>query len=269
MALDLSALRSKLNELTKKAKQEDTVWKPAEGETVIRIVPLESDPNNPFIERYFHYLGRKTYLSPVSFGERDPIEEFGKNLRSAGGLSKEEWAKTKEFIPKMRTFAAIVVRGKENEGIKFWGFGKTTYTELLSIIADPDYDDITSVSAGHDIKVTFTPKEKSSTGFPQTSIRIAPKKTPLTSNADLLKTLLKNQPKLDDVYQKLSYDELSQVLENYLNPKASNAPSNSQPALSTAQVSTDTSWEEPTEKVSSEKKTTKISDDFEDIFNNN
>ena len=25
----------------------------------------------------------------------------------------------------MRTFAPVVVRGKESEGVKFWGFGKT------------------------------------------------------------------------------------------------------------------------------------------------
>ena len=28
---------------------------------------------------------------------------------------------------KMRTFAPIIVRGEETQGVKFWGFGKTVY----------------------------------------------------------------------------------------------------------------------------------------------
>ena len=45
--------------------------------------------------------------------------------------------------PKLRTFVPILVRGQEGEGIKFWGFGKTVYQEILGYIADPDYGDIT------------------------------------------------------------------------------------------------------------------------------
>ena len=45
----------------------------------------------------------------------------------------------------MRTFAAVIVRGKESEGVKFWGFGKTVYQELLGVIYDPDYGDITDL----------------------------------------------------------------------------------------------------------------------------
>lgn len=30
----------------------------------------------------------------------------------------------------------ILVRGKEDEGSKFWGFGKTTYEELLKLISN-------------------------------------------------------------------------------------------------------------------------------------
>jgi len=45
----------------------------------------------------------------------------------------------------MRTFAPVIVRGEESQGVKFWGFGKTVYQELLSIIADPDYGDITEI----------------------------------------------------------------------------------------------------------------------------
>ena len=39
----------------------------------------------------------------------------------------------------------MVVRGEEKQGVKFWGFGKTVYQELLSIM-DPDYGDIQTQS---------------------------------------------------------------------------------------------------------------------------
>ena len=33
--------------------------------------------------------------------------------------------------PKLRTFVPVVVRGEEGEGVRFWGFGKTVYQEIL------------------------------------------------------------------------------------------------------------------------------------------
>ena len=54
----------------------------------------------------------------------------------------------------MRTLQSVIVRGKESEGVKFWGFGKTVYQELLGVIADPDYGDITDFfTNGRDIGI--------------------------------------------------------------------------------------------------------------------
>jgi hypothetical protein len=52
----------------------------------------------------------------------------------------------RKIEPKMRTYVPVIIRGKEAEGVKFWGFGKTIYAELLSIISDPDYGDITDLN---------------------------------------------------------------------------------------------------------------------------
>ena len=222
MALDLTSLKQKLNELTNTKKTSDALWKPKEGSNVVRIVPLKANPSMPFIEAYFHYLGGKTYLSPLTVGDADPIAEFAEKLRSGGGLSKEEWAETKKFVPKPRTYAAVIVRGEEGEGVRLWGFGKTTYAELLGVIADPEYGDITDVSAGRDIKVEFTPAEKSPTKFPQTTIRISPRQTPLTQDKELLKAWTASQPELFDVYSIPTYDDLKQVLNAFLNPSSQN-----------------------------------------------
>jgi hypothetical protein len=80
-----------------------------------------------------------------------------KNLKKTG--DKDEWLMGRKIEPKMRTYVPVIVRGKESEGVKFWGFGKQIYTELLSIVSDPDYGDITDLMNGRDIDVEFTPAE--------------------------------------------------------------------------------------------------------------
>ena len=48
--------------------------------TKLFVLPYKFNKDNPFIELYFHYdLGGKNYLSPISFGRPDPIEEFIRN----------------------------------------------------------------------------------------------------------------------------------------------------------------------------------------------
>ena len=90
--------------------------------------------DNPFIELYFHYdLGGKNYLSPISFGRPDPIEEFIQKLKGTG--SKDDYRLGKKVDSENENLCLpVVVRGEEGQGVKFWGFGKTVYQELLSII---------------------------------------------------------------------------------------------------------------------------------------
>ena len=117
----------------------------------------------------------------------------------------------------MRTYAPVIVRGEENQGVKFWGFGKTVYQELLSIIADPDYGDITDAVNGRDIAVQFKTAEETGKSFPSTSIRVKPNQTPITEDASLLESLTENQKNITEIYQEQSYEDLTQALNDYLN----------------------------------------------------
>ena len=82
-------------------------------------------------------------VSPMSFGRPDPIVEFAEKLKKSG--DKDDWKLGKKIEPKFRVYAPVIVRGQEHEGVKFWSFGKQIFTELLSVIADPDYGDITDL----------------------------------------------------------------------------------------------------------------------------
>ena len=250
--MDLNAIRKRLNQLQTTNNRTSSLWKPQPGKTQIRIVPYEFNKDNPFIELFFHYnLNNRSYLSPISFGRPDPIEEFAQKLRASG--NKEDYQLSRKLEAKMRTFAPVVVRGEEKQGVKFWGFGKTVYQELLSIIADPDYGDITDPVNGRDVVVEFLSAEETGASFPKTNIRVKPNQTPISDEPDVLE-LVKDQQDIRDIYQELSYDELTEVLNEWLNP------------------SEDTEEEEtPSETVSTKEleksKVSNTSDAFDDLFN--
>ena len=250
--MDLNAIKNRLNQLQTTNNRTSNLWKPSPGNQIVRIVPYKFNKDNPFIELYFHYdLGGKNYLSPISFGRPDPIEEFAQKLKGTG--SKDDYRLGRKVEAKMRTYAPVVVRGEESQGVKFWGFGKTVYQELLSIIADPDYGDITDQVSGRDVAVEFKTAEETGASFPSTSIRVKPNQTPITEDASMMETLTENQKNITDIYQELSYDELTNALNEYLNGGSSEEEKEEE---STPKV-------EPASYNSKE-----TSDAFDDLFNN-
>lgn len=215
--MDLNAIRKRLGQLQTTNNRTSSLWKPQPGKTQIRIVPYAFNKDNPFIELFFHYnLNNRSYLSPISFGRPDPIEEFAQKLKGSG--NKEDYQLSKKLEAKMRTFAPVIVRGEENEGVRFWGFGKTVYQELLSIIADPDYGDITDPVNGRDVVVEFISAEETGASYPTTKIRVKPNQTPISDDPTILEKVKSSQKDIRDIYQEQSYEDLTNVLNEWLNP---------------------------------------------------
>ena len=210
--MDISLALKRFNSLQNNTKKSDSIWKPAPGKSQIRIVPYKFNKDIPFIELYFHYnINNKTYLSPMSFGRPDPIVEFAEKLKRTGDT--DDWKAGKKMEPKLRTFVPVIVRGKENEGVKFWGFGKTVYQDILGYIADPDYGDITDPMQGRDIVLDVQSAEESNAAYPTTTIRIKPSQTKLHDDPATIQNLLENQKNITELYSELSYAELKTVLE--------------------------------------------------------
>ena len=246
--MDLDAIKSRLNQLQN--TQTNAFWKPQPGKSQIRIVPYKFDKNNPFSELFFHYslVPNKTVLSPLSYGRPDPVQQFADKLKGSG--NKDEWIQGKRIEPKMRTFVPVVVRGEENEGVKFWGFGKTFYQELLSIIADPDYGDISDSTNGRDIVVERQTPAEAGNQYGKTTIRVKPNVTALSDDSNLLQRLLDEQPDIKELYQEPTFDELKSHLSNFLNPSDS----------------TEETTEKEPEMVATEG-SSNVEDDFDKLFN--
>jgi len=280
--MDISLALKRFNSLQNNTKKSDSIFKPANGRTTIRIVPYKFNRDLPFIELYFHYnINNKTYLSPMSFGRPDPIVEFAEKLKRTGDT--DDWKAGKKMEPKLRTFVPVIVRGKENEGVKFWGFGKTVYQDILGYIADPDYGDITDPMTGRDIVLEVTSAEESNASYPTTTIRVKPAQTKLVDDATTVQQLLDNQKEITDLYSELSYAELKTILENWLNP-SSGAPADDEivevleaPKPKTTlpsatpkatSVAEDGVGDLPWEKPAVPKQKDDVASAFDDLFNN-
>ena len=258
--MDINAIKKRLTQLTSQTNKTSNLWKPQPGKNQIRIVPYAHNKDNPFIELYFHYeIGQRSYLSPMSFGRPDPIEEFAEKLKAGG--NKDDWKLGKKLEAKMRTFVPVIVRGQEKEGVKFWGFGKTVYQELLTFIADPDYGDIADPASGRDIVVTFKTAEETGKAFPSTSIMVKPNQTPCTEDKDVIESV-KNQVKITELYKELSYDDLTGILEDWLNPSDSDEEEETKEEATTAKAEVAKTVDTKTETA------TNAADAFDDLFNN-
>jgi hypothetical protein len=259
MGLNLDAIKAKLNQLNNNNDRRNNLWKPEAGKTRVRIVPYVHRKDNPFLELYFHYdIAKRSMLSPVSFGNADPVVEFAEKLKKTG--DKDEWLMGRKIEPKMRTYVPVIVRGKESEGVKFWGFGKTIYTELLSIVSDPDYGDITDLLNGRDIDVEFTPAEGG--GYPKTAIRVKPNTSAATEDKAIAEKIM-NQPTITDIFPEPTYEELEQALKDWMNPD----DDSSDVSTSSSSTTDTSSTNNATTETKTEEKQTDVASAFNDLFN--
>ncbi len=225
MAVNVQKLAARLKEFEdgKKASEfAKLLWKPKEGQQTVRIVPYKFNPDSPFIELKFYYnLGGNHYLAPSTFGKPDPIQEVIETLRSSG--SNEEKAIAAKLSATSRTYAPVIVRGEEELGVRFWGFGVTVYKQLLKLMTNPKYGDITSWTDGRDIDVEFhkesSKKGKDGKSFPETTIMCDPSVTPAVdpTRRDLMEKL-KDQTNILEVFPLKTYDELQAAVNAWLYP---------------------------------------------------
>ena len=210
--MDNDRLKRKLAELKTQNSERRALWKPKPGRQQIRIVPYIHSTGWPFVELHFHYnVTTKSMISPFSFGRADPIKDFAEKMQSTG--DRDVWKQGKYIEPKRRTYVPILVRGEEDQGVKFWGFGTQIYEALLMKIDDPDWGDITHPLEGRDITVTFE-KAISNKHFPKTTIDVKPVKSPVTESPAVLEAM-QNMIDVTTLWDEPTYDELMEILEEF------------------------------------------------------
>jgi hypothetical protein len=216
MAIDFDAIRKKLNKLSGNNSKRDILWRPEEGaESTVRLLSFPNNDGQPFKELWFYYnVGNNPgLLSPYQFGRPDPIQELINKLREDD--NKESYELAKKLYPKMRAYAAVIVRGEEEKGVRLWSFGKQVYQALLNIMLDEDYGDITDPKTGRDVKVTCAkPPGKL---YANTDVMPRGKASLLSDNSEKAKQWLSNVPDPGDLYTEKSYEELEKIVNDWLN----------------------------------------------------
>ena len=217
MAIDFEALRKKLGQLSGNGSRRNSMWRPQEGEeSVVRLMAFPAnDDGLPFAERWFYYnIGNNPgLLAPYQFGDPDPIQELITKLRDEG--TKESYELCKKLYPKARYYAPVIVRGDEDKGVRIWAFGKTVYQSLLNIMLDEDYGDITDPTDGRDVKVICT--KAPGRMWATTEVRPRGKNSALSQNTKQAATWVESIPDINDMYEAKSYDQLSKIVNDWLN----------------------------------------------------
>ena len=222
MALDFSKVNDRLESFNKSSQPQEKIdyttifWRPQEGKQVVRLVPSVVDPTYPFTEMKFHYNFDFPIPALSNFGKQDPVEEFVKELRKLGG--DDNFDEARKYSPKTRVLAPVVVRGEEDKGVRFYEFGKMVYQELLGVMADEDYGDITAVQNGRDVTVEVIPAAETGKMFNTTTVRVKPNQTPLSDDAKLAESLLEDQKDVVSLFKKYTFEEMKGELQSYLKP---------------------------------------------------
>ena len=223
--MDLSLLKQKLDTLQQKQttggnKTDYTkiFWRPTVGKQQVRIVPSAFDPKNPFTELKFYYgITNKVMISPLNFGEKDPIALFAGKLREE--YNKENYVLAKKLDPKTRIFVPVIVRGEEDKGVRLWQFGKLIYEELLSLAVDEEIGDYTDIASGRDLTIETVGPESTGTNYNKSSVRVRLKQTPLSSDSALVEKWTKEQPDPNAEFKRFTFDEMKSALEKWLAPE--------------------------------------------------
>lgn len=215
MAIDLAAIRKKLNQISGQNSRKNVMWRPEEGtETTVRLLAYPDNDGQPFKELMFYYnIGNNPgLLAPYQFSKADPIQELITKLRDEG--SKESYELAKKLYPKMRCYAPVIVRGEEDKGVRLWAFGKQVYQTLLNYMLDEDYGDITDPTEGRDVRVTCT--KAPGKMWATTDVRPRGKDSPLSEDSSKMKNWLDNIPDVNDMFELKSYEELERIVNEWL-----------------------------------------------------
>ncbi len=219
MGINVDKMRQRLAQLKGEGGGKDTFWRPQDGEQTIRIVPTAD--GDPFKDYWFHYnVGKNAgFLCPKrNYGDSCPVCDFASRLWSEGVDNNDEDSKkmAKSLFARQRFFSPVMVRGEEEKGVRVWGYGKMAYENLLTLVLNPEYGDITDAETGTDLVLGYGKPPGAS--FPQT--KLTPRRRSSTLCEEMTpescKEVLDSIPDMDDLFERKTTSDVEQLLDGYL-----------------------------------------------------
>lgn len=200
---------------------------PVEGEE-IRIVPpaIEGMKAYQKLDLHWNVGASKLVVCPSQYGRPCPICNHVNSVNNNSNSTDAQKEAAKKMQKRTRHFLPIIVRGKEHEGPKWWGFPKTVLNSISGFFKSKHYGDISDVYQGNDLTITY-PHDADTV-----AIMPIPVKSVLYSNEDgtpnekgILKLREMVQP-LNEVFIELPEDAINKILDKALPNRSVNSSQN-------------------------------------------
>ena len=266
----LAKLQGKGNSNSDNVDYAAIFWKPKLGKQVVRLVPSNKNPEFPFTEVSFHEYNifKKSVYSLENFGEKDPVMQLVKELYKENTEESKDLAK--KIRPRTKFYVNVLVRGEEQAGCRIWELNKTTYEKLLSIMSDEDFGDISDIKDGTDITIEGY-NDTVKIGIKEVTyiaVNVTPKRntSKLSEDDKVAESYVNNQKDVLSIFKRYTYEEVKEILKNYLNP-SEDSSDDEEPVINSYKKEESKAELPKKESVEKEVATTKKSKDkFNSLF---
>jgi len=210
--LSLDKVTKKSADLKKSGNYNTDYDKLEKGKNVRRVLPPKGDNDVFWSEGFLHFGlgsdGKKTVTCLETYGEgkKCPICQYVEELKKS--KNKEDKQLADRIRRVKRTYIAVLNRDAEEEKPLVLPVGQTIMKQIVDLICDPDYGDITDFEEGRDITIT-----KSGSGLNTEYSVIAKPKTTVASEDFTAEELDDELPDLDALFVRKSPEELQAILD--------------------------------------------------------
>jgi hypothetical protein len=231
MALDIAKMKQKQKMLeTKGGDRESRFWKVPDGKSTVRLLPDRD--GDPFRILHLHYdiNGKTVPCISKNWKEKCPICEFAYAIYKDKSASEQERLLAKKLLAKERYFSRIVVR---EDGIlepKTWSYSPTVYKDLLALVLNEEYGDITDPKTGFDLVIDYG--KVGGKTFAETKVTPKRKESKLADNQQELDRLTSEDFDVYSLYERFSKDDVELMLKEHLDKLEKAALGTDNPDLS-------------------------------------
>jgi len=232
MEIDFDKIENELDRVKNLNTNQNKTWKPEKGVTVIRALPYIYNLKFPFVIQQFHYKLKGKSWCLENEGQKCPICEKVIELYRDAKQNDDAYKRSiaGELKANTRYFMPIVVVGKEDEGVKIWGFSKTVYEDLLAFLKKKQGKMI-NVRDGFNLIVTYTPPPpkggKQQYGKIKVEIDVDSygDTTPIAATKEEIEAILNTTPNIEkDIHQRSTKEELIAAYNEFIDAFDSREP---------------------------------------------
>lgn len=216
MALDFSKMKQKQKMLETKGggDKESRFWKIPDGKSTVRLLPDRE--GDPFKIMYLHYdiNGKTVPCISKNWKEKCPVCEFAYQIYKDKNASEQERALAKKLLAKERYFSRIVVR---DEGIlepKTWSYSPTVYKDLLALVLNEEYGDVTDPKTGFDLVIDYG--KVGGKTFAETKVTPKRKESKLADTQQEIDRLTSEDFDVYSLYERFSKEDVQAMLSEHL-----------------------------------------------------